>query len=68
MSAPADKISELLHSMPSCMSDVKAWAIANMPKLNDNKTELIIIASKRRRHPPNIPTSIINGNAEIPFK
>ena len=38
MSAPPDRISELLHSMQSCMSDVKAWATANMLKLNDNKT------------------------------
>ena len=38
MSAPPDKISELLLSMQSCVSDVKAWATANMPKLNDSKT------------------------------
>ena len=38
MSAPPDIISELLHSMQSCVSDVKAWATANMLKLNDNKT------------------------------
>ena len=30
MSAPSDRISELLHSMLSCISDVKAWATANM--------------------------------------
>ena len=38
MSASPDKISELLHSMQSCIGDVKAWATANMPKLNNNKT------------------------------
>ena len=38
MSAPPDGISELLHSMQSCISDVKAWATANMLKLNDNRT------------------------------
>ena len=38
MSAPTDGISELLHSMQSCISDVKAWATANMLKLNDNRT------------------------------
>ena len=38
MSAPPDRIYELLHSMQSCISDVKAWATANMLKLNDNKT------------------------------
>ena len=38
MSALPDRISKLLHSMQSCISDVKAWATANMLKLNDNKT------------------------------
>ena len=38
MSAHPDRISELLHSMQSCISDVKAWATANMLKLNDSTT------------------------------
>ena len=38
MSAPPEKISELLHSMQSCIGNVKAWATGNMLKLNDNKT------------------------------
>ena len=45
-SAPSDKISELLHSMQSCLSDVKAWATANMLKRNDNKTERMLATSK----------------------
>ena len=46
MSAPPDRISELLHSIQSCISDVKAWATANMLKLNDSKTELMLVTSK----------------------
>ena len=38
MSAPPDRISELLHTMQSWISDVKTWATASMLKLNDNKT------------------------------
>ena len=38
ISAPIDKISDLLHSTQSCISDVKAWATANILTLNDNKT------------------------------
>ena len=68
MSAPPDRISELLHSMQSCISDVKAWATANMLKLNDSKTELMLVTSKRSKHLHNIPTSITMGNAQIPFK
>ena len=68
MYAPPDRISELLHSIQSCMSDVEAWATANMLKLNDNKTELMFVSSKRTKHLHNLPTSITIGNAQIPFK
>ena len=68
MSAPPDKISELLHSMLSCMSDVKAWAIVNMLTLNDNQTELNLVTSKRTKHLHNLPTSITIGSAQILFK
>ena len=68
MSAPRYKISELLLSMQSCISDVKAWATANMLKLNDNKTELMLVTSKRTKHLHNLPTFITMGNAQFPLK
>ena len=68
MSTPPDRISELIHSMQSCISDVKAWATANMLKLNDNKTELMLVTSKRTKHLHSLPTSITIGNAQIPIK
>ena len=68
MSAPPDEISKLLHSMRSCIGDVNAWATANMLKLNDNKTELMLVASNGTKHLHNLPTSITIGNAQIPFK
>ena len=68
MSAPPDGISELLHSMQSCMSDVKALATANSLKLNDRKTELMLVTSKRSKHLHSLPTSITIGNAQIPLK
>ena len=58
MSAPPDRISELLHSMQSRISDVKAWATANMLKLNDSKTELMLVTSKRSKHLHSLRTSI----------
>ena len=67
MSAPPDGISELLPSMQSCISNVKAWATANMLRLNDNKTELMFVTSKRTKHLHSLPTSITIGNAKIPF-
>ena len=68
MSTPPDRISELLHSIQSRISDVKAWATANMLKLNDSKIELMLVTSKRCKHVHNLPTSINIGNAQIPFK
>ena len=68
MSAPPDGISELLHSIQSCMNDVKAWKTANLLKLNDNKTELMLVTSIKTKHLHNLPTSITIGNAQIPFK
>ena len=68
MSAPPDRISQLLHSMQSCIGDVKAWATANMLTFNDNMTELMLDTSKRTKHLHNLPTSITIGNAQIPFK
>ena len=52
ISAPPDNISERLHSMHSCIGDVKAWAIANMLRLNDNKTELMLVTSKKNYASP----------------
>ena len=68
MSAPSDRISELLHSMQSCISDVKVWVTVNMLKLNYNKTELMLVTSNRTKHIHSLPTSITIGNAQIPFE
>ena len=65
MSAPPDKISELLHSMQSCLSDVKACASVNMLILNEDKTELLIVTSKGTKHLHNLSISITIGNAQI---
>ena len=54
--------------MQSCISDIKAWATANMLELNDNKTELMHVTSKITKHLHSLPTSITIGSAQIPFK
>ena len=68
MYAPPDGIAELLHSMQSCICDVKAWGTANMHKLNDNKTDLMLVTNNGTKHLHNLPTSITTGNVQIPFK
>ena len=47
---------------------LNTWATANMPRLNDNKTELMLVTSKRNKHLHSLPTSITIGNAQISFK
>ena len=39
-----------------------------MPKLNDNKTQLMLVTAKRTKHLHNLPTSITISNAQIPLK
>ena len=68
MSAPPDIISQLLHTMQSCIIYVKAWVTANMLKLNDNKREIMLVTSMRSKHLHSFPTSITIGNTQIPFK
>ena len=68
MSVPPDEISELFHSMQSCISDVKAWTAANMLKLNYNKIKLTLVTSERTKHLHSLRTSVTIGNAQIPFK
>ena len=68
ISASPDKISKLHHSIQSCICDVKAWASANMLKLHDNKTELMLFTSKGTKYLHNLPTSVTIGNAQFPFK
>ena len=56
MSVPPDNISELHHSMLSFMCDFKAWATANMLKVNDNKTELMLVTCRSTKHLHTMPT------------
>ena len=61
--APA-KIFELLHSMHSCISDVKVWATAKALRLTDNKVVLMLVASKRTTHLHCLPASIMPNSLQ----
>ena len=67
MSAPPDRISELLHSMQFCLCDVNVWATVNMLKRNNNKTELRLVTSNLTSHLNSLPTSITISVAQVPF-
>ena len=53
--------------MQTCISEVKSWMDCNKLKLNDNKTESVLIKSDRTMLPDSAPTSIRVGNFDIPF-
>ena len=53
--------------MQSRIGDVKAWATTSLLGLNGNKTELMLVTSRRTKHLHDLPTSITIGNAQIRF-
>ena len=44
------QLPEIIHSTQSCISDVKAWMTNNQLQLNNDKTEMILIATKAVLH------------------
>ena len=63
-----DQRKKKTNFMQSCIGDINAWGTANMLKLNDYKTELMLVTSKKTRHLYNLPTLITIGNSLIPYK
>ncbi|WP_419587774.1 hypothetical protein, partial [Thiolapillus sp.] len=62
-----DHLDTTVQRMQNCISEVKSWMDCNKLKLNDDKTESILIKSDRIMLPDSAPTSIRVGNSDIPF-
>ena len=41
-----------VQAVESCLNDIDAWMLANMLKLNRDKTELLVIGPKHKVNPP----------------
>ena len=54
---------EVLHLVTNCISDIRSWMIKNKLKINDDKTEVLIISSPHAKFSTDIQLSI--GEAEI---
>ena len=55
------------EKLETCIADVRTWMAANMLKLNDGKTEYMVIASKNMiKQIPESVKSICIGNDNIP--
>ena len=57
----------LVQTMQTCISDVRQWMTDNRLKLNDDKTEALLIMKKNERSLTSPPTSIQVGSASIAF-
>ena len=59
------QLPEIIHSTQSCISDVKAWMTNNKLQLNNDKTEVILIATKTVLN--SVPQSINMEDSDINF-
>ena len=56
---------EAVSSMQMAIDDIRAWYAANMLKLNDDKTEMLVIGSKYRTI-PKLPDLNVGSTAITP--
>ncbi len=61
------QLPEIIHSTQSCISDVKAWMTNNQLQLNNDKTEMILIATKTVLNSDSVPQSINLEGSDIKF-
>ena len=61
------QLPEIVHSSQSCISDVKAWVRNNQLQLNNDKTEMILIATKTVLNSDSVPQSINLEGSHIKF-
>ena len=60
-------IGPAISQVETCLLDVKSWMTENKLKLNDDKTEALIVKSNRTTFPNVPPTCILVGQSEISF-
>ena len=53
--------------MRLCIDDINDWMTDNKLKFNDDKTEVMVIASSRMSTALSIPESFDIGSASVPF-
>ena len=57
-SGNVSQLPEIIHSTRSCISDVKVWVTNNQLQLNNDKTEMIPVATKTVLNSDSVPQSI----------
>ena len=66
-SAPPNHVSKLVQSMQECIHDVKVWMSSNELKVNNDKTEAIIVSSQRMSTSLPMPDSLTVGTSNVMF-
>ena len=64
-SGNVSQLPDIIHSTRSCISDVKAWMTNNQLQLNNDKTEIIPIATKTVLNSDSVPQSINLEGSDI---
>ena len=65
-SLPED-IHDQLSSLQGCFSDVKDWMLAHKLKLNEEKTEAVLISSSNTPRHHDLPSSVQLGSSDVSF-
>ncbi len=55
-----------VQKLQDCISNIKSWMVTNMLKLNDEKTEVIILGTRQQRKKVNISQLNVNGITVCP--
>ena len=55
-------LNQAVSCMESCLQDVKSWMISNKLKMNDSKTEFIIIGSNQQLAKINLTSIMVGGH------
>ena len=65
--SPPQNSASLVHSLESCISEVKLWMTTNKLQLNDDKTEALLFSKKSAIISPSLPVSLHVETVNIPF-
>ena len=62
-----NSVQSAIHKIEDCCKEIKSWMTTNYLKLNDDKTEVLMVGTKSQLHKSNIHTILI-GNTNIEVK
>ena len=60
-------IDQTIQTTQNCITDIKTWMTTHKLKLNDDKTEVLLIHTNRSFSSNTKPSSILVGNSDITF-